>query len=100
MGEHEEERLRKRGQMEMETAEHERKLQRSTHEARQKELHEDRVAQREHLVNLKTTLALTSDQLAQYLVASEQGPPSKLVQIVGSQGNHSTNSSFVIQDQA
>merc|ERR1719379_3129993 len=51
--EHEEERLKKRSQMEMETAEHERKLQRSTHEARQKELHEDRVAQREHLVNLK-----------------------------------------------
>merc|ERR1712178_219575 len=97
---HEEERLRKRRQMEMETAEHERKLQRSAHEARQKEVHEDRVAQREHLANLKSTLALTSDQLGQYLVASEQGPPSKLVQIVGSQGNHSTNSSFVIQDQA
>merc|ERR1711881_788372 len=56
--EHEEERLRKRRQMEMETAEHERKLQRSAHEARQKEVHEDRLAQREHLANLKSTLAI------------------------------------------
>merc|ERR1711904_97340 len=71
---HEEERLKKRRHMEVETAEHERKLQRACHEAKQQELVEDRDAQRQHLANLKSTLGLSGEQLASYLLASEQGP--------------------------
>merc|ERR1712066_814160 len=96
--EREQERLRKRRQMEIETKDHERMIQRAAHEAKQKELLEDRQAQLEHLNSLKCTLDLSSDQVSQYLVASEQGPPGKLVQIVGQGGAvDSTRNSFVIQ---
>merc|ERR1719310_142677 len=50
---HEEERLRKRRQMETDTKEHERKLQRSAHEAKQQELVEIRQAHLQHLNNMK-----------------------------------------------
>lgn len=99
--EHEEERLRKRRQMEMETKEHERKLQRSAHEAKQQEILEDRQAHLQHLTNMKSTLGISGDQLSTYLLAQEQGPPSKLVQIVaGKDGGNSSRNSFVIQDTA
>jgi len=101
--EHEEERLRKQRQMEMETKEHERRLQRAAHEARQKEMLEDREAQLQHLTNMKSTLDITSDQLSSYLLASEQGPPSKLVQIIAGNGGGSGSSSrgsFIVQDTA
>jgi hypothetical protein len=100
---HEEERLKKRRQMELETRDHDRKLQRADHEAKQKEVLEERDAQLQHLRSVKDELGLSSDQLSSYLIASEQGPPGKLVQIVGadSSGNHSsTRSSFIIQDSA
>jgi len=97
---HEEERLRKRQQMESESAEHERKLQRAAHEARQKELTEEREAQLQNLKNMKSTLGLSGEQLSSYLVASEQGPPSKLVHIVGGKECGSGGSSFIIQDTA
>jgi len=98
--EHEQERQQKKRQMEVEAKEHERKLQRAAHEAKQKELMEERQAQLEHLGSLKSTVGMSSEQLAAYLVSSEQGPPSKLVQIVGKVGGDSGHSSFVIQDSA
>jgi hypothetical protein len=98
--EHEEERLRKRRQMETDTKEHERKLQRAAHEAKQQELVEIRQAQLQHLNNMKSTLGMTGEQLSAYLLASEQGPPSKLVQIVGKECGASGGSSFIIQDTA
>jgi hypothetical protein len=99
--EHEEERLRKRRQMEMETKEHERKLQRAAHEANQQEQVDNRQAQLEHLTNMKKTLGISGNELSAYLLALEQGPPSKVVQIVGGQGDgNSSRSSFIIQDTA
>jgi hypothetical protein len=98
--EHEQERLRKRRQMEMETKAHERMLQRAAHEAEQIELLEKQKAQLQHLSSLKGTLDISSQQVASYLLASEQGPPSKLVQIVGSGGGDSSRNSFIIQDSA
>jgi len=98
--EHEEERLRKRRQMETETKEHERRLQRAAHEAKQQELLEERQAKVQHLGSLKSGLDISSEQLASYLLASEQGPPAKLVQIVGKGGGDSGRSSFIIQDSA
>jgi regulator of protease activity HflC (stomatin/prohibitin superfamily) len=99
--EREEDRLRKHQQMEMETKEHERKLQRAAHEAKQLEMLEDRKAQLEHLTNMKSTLGISGDQLSSYLLATEQGPPSKLVQIVGGMGgSDNSHGSFVIQDAA
>jgi len=97
---HEEERLRKRRQMEMETKEHELKIQKAAHEVKQQEQLEDREAQLQHLKNLKNALELSGDQVAQYLLASEQGPPGKLVQILGKGGAGSSGSSFIIQDTA
>merc|ERR1712070_662140 len=98
---HEEERLKKRQGMEVETAEHNRKLQRAPHAAGQKETAEVQEAQRQHLAPLKSSLDLSADQLATYLVAHEQGPPQKLVQIVSSkEASQSNGSSFVIQDTA
>eukprot|EP00929_Paragymnodinium_shiwhaense_P067277 TRINITY_DN33876_c0_g1_i4.p1 TRINITY_DN33876_c0_g1~~TRINITY_DN33876_c0_g1_i4.p1 ORF type:complete len:500 (-),score=101.05 TRINITY_DN33876_c0_g1_i4:193-1626(-) len=100
--EREQERLRKRRAMEMETKEHERQMQRLAHEAKQLEIREKQEAQLKHLSNMQSTLSLSSEQVATYLVASEQGPPGKLVQIVGAGGGAgpSTSSSFVIQDTA
>lgn len=98
--EREEARLRKKRAMETETKEHERKLQRAAHEAKQLEMSEKQDAQLKHLGSMKSVLGLSSEQLATYVVASEQGPPAKLVQIVGGGSHHSTASSFVIQDSA
>merc|ERR1712072_1198869 len=56
---HEEERLRKRQQMESESAKHERKLQRAAHEAKQQELIEDRQAHLQHMSDLKAKLGLS-----------------------------------------
>merc|ERR1712151_243108 len=101
--EHEEERLRKRRQMEAETKAHERELQKAAHEAKQLELLQERQTQLEHLASMQKTLSLSSEQLAAYLLASEQGPPAKLVQIIGKAGigqsNHSScQTSFILQD--
>merc|ERR1712032_358931 len=105
MGVHEEERLRKRRQMEAETKVHERELQKAAHEAKQLELLQERQTQLEHLASMQKTLSLSSEQLAAYLLASEQGPPAKLVQIIGKDGigqsSHSSNqTSFILQDTA
>merc|ERR1719291_1373553 len=81
--EHEEERLRKRRQMEAETKVHERELQKAAHEAKQLELLQERQTQLEHLASMQKTLSFSSEQLAAYLLASEQGPPAKLVQVIG-----------------
>jgi len=103
--EHEEERLRKRRQMEAETKVHERELQKAAHEAKQLELLQERQTQLEHLANMQKTLSLSSEQLAAYLLASEQGPPAKLVQIIGKDGigqssHSSSQTSFIIQEAA
>jgi len=99
--EREQDRLRKRRQMETDAKEHERKIQRVSHEAQQLESLEKRQAQLQHLTNMKSTLGISSDQLCSYLIASEQGPPSKLVQIVGvGKDGDSAGNSFVIQDTA
>lgn len=94
------ERLCKQRHTEAETKEHERALQRAAHEAQQQELLEQRQAQLQHLASLKSTLVISSEQLASYLIAQEQGPPGKLVQIVGGGGSHSGASSFIVQDSA
>merc|ERR1711879_258434 len=97
----EEERLRKRQSMEKETKVHELELQRQAHEAQQQEILRDRQSRLEHLANMKSTLGLSGEQLASYLLASEQGPPEKLVQIVAKEGyQRSADSSFVVQDAA
>jgi hypothetical protein len=98
--EHEEARLQKRRQMETDTKAHELKLQRSSHEAQQQERKDDRQSQIQHLDNMRHALGLSGDQLAAYLVAMEQGPPGKLVQIIGKEGCVSDRNSFVIQDAA
>merc|ERR1712060_417834 len=76
----EEERLRKR---QKETKAHERELQREAYEAQQKEILRDRQSRLEHLMNMKDPIGLSGDQLASYLLASEQGPPGKVIQIQG-----------------
>lgn len=81
--EREEARLRKRRQMEWETKAHERELQRAAHEQEQAEQLTERQARLEHLASMKASLDLSGEQLAAYLLASEQGPPAKLVQVVG-----------------
>merc|ERR1712032_264564 len=80
--EREEDRLRKKRQMEVESKEHERKLQRAAHEAKQQELENDRKAKLNYYDSLKQGLGLSAEQLSSYLIAAEQGPPGKLVQIV------------------
>jgi len=99
--EHEEARLRKHRQIEAETKAHEREIQRAAHDAKQLELSQDREAKLEHLARMQKQLSLAGEQLASYLLASEQGPPAKLVQIVGKEGNAvSSQTSFVVQDSA
>jgi len=95
--EHEEQRLRKRRQMDMEEKDHQRQVQRAAHEAKLQEILESRESHLQHLSNIKKSLDLSSEQLASYLVASEHGPPGKLVQIVD-KGMGSGRSSFIIQD--
>merc|ERR1712151_1487381 len=91
----EEERLRKRQKMEKETKAHERELQREAHEAQQKEMLRDRQSRLEHLTNMKASLCLSGDQLASYLLASEQGPPGKVIQIQGAPRDGSAHGSFI-----
>merc|ERR1712194_1009959 len=76
--ENQEQRLRKRRQMEAETKAHERELQKAAHEAKQLELLQERQTQLEHLASMHKTLSLSSEQLAAYLLASEQGPQRSL----------------------
>merc|ERR1712003_599298 len=97
----EEERLRKRQRMEKETKAHERELQREAHEAQQQEILRDRQSRLEHLTNMKATLGLSGDQLASYLLASEQGPPAKIIQIQGATKDGSLHGSFIqLQDSS
>lgn len=97
----EEERLRKRQKMEKETKAHERELQREAYEAQQQEMLRDRRCRLEHLVNMQTSLGLSGDQLAGYLLASEQGPPAKVIQIQGAARDGSIHGSFVqLQDSS
>merc|ERR1711941_75118 len=91
----EEERLRKRQIMEKETKAHERELQRQAHDAQQQEIRRDRQSRLEHLENMRTTLCLSGDQLAAYLLASEQGPPQKVIQIQGAARDGSLHGSFI-----
>merc|ERR1711862_649287 len=79
----EEERLRKRQAMDKETKVHERELQRAAFDAQQQEVLKDRQSRLEHLANMKASLGLSGEQLASYLLASEQGPPGKVIQIQG-----------------
>merc|ERR1712048_860581 len=92
----EEERLRKRQAMEKETKVHERELQRAQFDAQQQELLRDRQSRLEHLASMKASLGLSGEQLASYLLACEQGPPGKVIQIQGaSKEGCSTNGSFI-----
>merc|ERR1712032_1139759 len=91
----EEERLRKRQKMEKETKAHERELQREAYEAQQKEMLRDRQSRLEHLMNMKDSIGLSGDQLASYLLASEQGPPGKVIQIQGAPRDGSAHGSFI-----
>merc|ERR1712039_1161034 len=91
----EEERVRKRQMMEKETKAHERELQKEAHEAKQREHLDERQSRLEHLENMKTSLSLSGDQLASYLLASEQGPPQKVIQIQGAAKEGSLHGSFI-----
>lgn len=94
----EDERLRKRRLMEAASKAHELELQRAAHEAKQQELADKREAHRSHLQQMRTVLGMTSDQIAAYMVASEQGPPGKLIHIVGKDGTPTP--SFIMPDAA
>merc|ERR1740138_2038529 len=97
----EQERLRKRQKMEKETKAHELELQREAHEAKQQEILRDRQSRLEHLANMKANLDLSGDQLASYLLASEQGPPAKVIQIQGAPKESSAHGSFIqLQDSS
>jgi hypothetical protein len=97
----EQERLRKRQKMEKETKAHELELQREAHEAKQQETLRDRQSRLEHLANMKANLGLSGDQLATYLLASEQGPPAKVIQIQGAPKDGSVHGSFIqLQDSS
>jgi len=97
----EEDRLRKRQMMEKETKAHERELQREAHEAQQQEMLRERRSKLEHLVNMQTSLGLSGDQLAAYILAVEQGPPAKVIQIQGAARESSIHGSFVqLQDSS
>merc|ERR1712187_745654 len=92
----EEERLRKRQAMEKETKAHERELQKSLFDAQQQQLLRDRQDRLEHLASMKASLGLSGEQLASYLLACEQGPPAKVIQIQGAtKEGCSTNGSFI-----
>jgi len=92
----ENERQVKRRQMEAATKTHELELQRVAHEATQQELSDKREAHLSHLERIKSTLGMTSEQIAAYLQASEQGPPGKLIQIAGK--DNASMPSFIIQN--
>merc|ERR1740138_2014817 len=97
----EEERLRKRQAMEKETKVHERELQRAAFDAQQQEVLRDRQCRLEHLANMKASLGLSGEQLASYLLASEQGPPAKVIQIQGAPKEGSAHGSFIqLQDSS
>jgi hypothetical protein len=97
----EQERLRKRQKMEKETKAHELELQREVHEAKQQEILRDRQGRLEHLAKIKANLDLSGDQLATYLLASEQGPPAKVIQIQGAPKDGSVHGSFIqLQDSS
>jgi hypothetical protein len=91
----EEERLRKRQAMEKETKVHERELQRAGFDAQQQEVLKDRQSRLEHLSNMKLSLGLSGEQLASYLLACEQGPPAKVIQIQGAAKEGSVHGSFI-----
>merc|ERR1712048_157637 len=94
----ENERLRKRRQMETATKTHELELQRVAHEAKQQEHADKREAHLKHVEHMKNTLGMSSDQIATYLLASEQGPPAKLIQIIGKDG--ASTPSYILPDVA
>lgn len=83
----EEHRLRKKRQMETDAKVHEREMQRAAHEASQLEEREKRESQLGHLARLRQDLGMSGEQLAAYLLAMEQGPPDKLIQISGKEAN-------------
>lgn len=81
--EREEQRLRRRRQMDAEGKTHELEMQRAVHDVKQKERAEERQAHLEHLSSLKSELGLTGDQLGSYMLAMQQGPPAKVIQLQG-----------------
>merc|ERR1712039_633527 len=93
--EREQERLRRRQAMEKETKAHERELQRSSFDAQQQEVLKDRQSRLEHLGNMKASLDLSGEQLASYLLACEQGPAAKVIQIQGGNRESSAHGSFI-----
>lgn len=62
---------------------HELEMQRAVHDVKQKERAEERQAHLEHLSSLKSELGLTGDQLGSYMLAMQQGPPAKVIQLQG-----------------
>lgn len=81
--EREEQRVRRRRQMEAEGKTHELDMQRAVHDVKQKHQTEERQAHLEHLASIKRELGLTGDQLGAYMLAMQQGPPAKLIQLKG-----------------
>merc|ERR1711918_150145 len=81
--EREEQRGRRRRQMEAEGKTHELEMQRAVHDVKQKQQTEERQAHLEHLASLKKELGLSGDQLGAYMLGMQQGPPAKVIQLRG-----------------
>lgn len=79
----EEDRERRRRQMETDAKAHEREMQKLTFDAFQEEQRLERNAKHAHLLWMQKELGVPGDQLSSYLLAMEQGPPAKLIQING-----------------
>lgn len=94
--EKEEERTRRAWRMEADGKAHELQLSEAAHKAEMEKVLKEREAKIAHLQRLRE-VGVPADQLATYLLAVEQGPPEKLIKVVGGEGAGSgtTGSSFV-----
>jgi len=79
----EEERNRKKRTMETDAKAHQRELERMAHEAEQAQKRAERQAHLQHLAQLQRDVGLSAEQVAAYIIAVENGPPEKLIQING-----------------
>jgi hypothetical protein len=79
----EEERNRKKRKMETDAKAHQRELERMAHEAEQAQKRAERQAHLQHLAQLQRDVGLSAEQVTAYIIAVENGPPEKLIQING-----------------
>lgn len=86
--------------MEKEKQVHEMEMQKTAHDATQREQLAERQASFEHLARLKQDLGMSGDSLADYLISLERGPPEKLIQIMGNKESHGPGTPPFVQVQA